>query len=562
MLKRDYAGEGNRYAQDVVDGKIIACGWVKKCCQRYFRDLKNLKKKGWLFNPIEVWSVCDFLERMPHVEGRWESKTIQLLPWQIFILTCVFGFRNKDGTRRFNYVYIEVARKNGKSTFTSGLALYALTMEGEEGPQIINAAPTGKQARIVFNVSAKMVRKVPMLAEAAGLNVFSQSITCDINNGFIQPINSKGSTQDGLNPHWGILDELHAHKDRELFDVIKSAFGARLNPMLWCITTAGYNLNGICFEQRQVIEKILNRIIEDDSIFGIIFSIDGEDDPFDPACWGKANPSLKSSRQLQKMLSDQAKLAKASPASLGVFKTKHLNLWLGSAESWLNVDKWRALKHDLLLDDFEGEDCWIGVDMSDRDDITAKVYVFFREGTPYLFTRFYLPAEQVLDKSEHVGHFYQAWAEQGHLVLTQGDWISRERIKEDLRDDLGRFNVRYIGFDQFSGAQTIAEDLESDVSGVIQIYPKTAKNFTVPAIDLEARVNNGYVRHDGSPVMEWMVSNAVVTRRVDGSLLPKKPSAISRNKIDGIDAALTALAGALVVVPYEATDATPGFYVI
>jgi phage terminase large subunit-like protein len=201
--------------------------------------------------------VCDFIEKLPHVEGHLGDADMTLEPAQIFILSVVFGWRRvNDGLRRFSTVYIEMARKGAKSTLTAGVALYCLCCEGEVGPQIVIGATTGEQAGKVFNPAKKMVERTEDLREAFGSQAFSRSIACKSNGGFIQPINAKGKTQDGWNPHLGILDELHAHKDRALFDVIKSAFGARKNPLLWVITTAGFDTVGVCYEQRTFVTKI------------------------------------------------------------------------------------------------------------------------------------------------------------------------------------------------------------------------------------------------------------------------------------------------------------------
>jgi phage terminase large subunit-like protein len=261
----------------------------------------------------------------------WDTPTIRLEPPQVFILAVIFGWRRRsDGLRRFSSVYIEMARKGAKSTLTAGVALYCLCCEDEPGAQIIVGATTGEQAGKVFNPAKRMVEKTAALREAFGLEAWARSVTCAASGGFIQPINAKGKTQDGWNPHVGILDELHAHPDRSLFDVITSAFGARRNPLRWVITTAGYNTNGVCYEQRTYVAKILEGVVEADHYFGIVFSVDEADDPFDERAWIKANPMLGVTPTLKSMQTEAAD-AKASPAAEGEFKTKRLNLWLNAS---------------------------------------------------------------------------------------------------------------------------------------------------------------------------------------------------------------------------------------
>jgi phage terminase large subunit-like protein len=315
------------------------CEFIRLAAKRFITDLKRAEKRNCPFEFSE-WhadDVCDFIEKLPHVQGTWDSATLTLEPAQMFILVNVFGFRRRsDGRRRFTRAYIEVARKNAKSTLTAGVALYCLTCEGELGPEVIVGATTGAQADKVFKPAKLMVERTSALREAFALKAWARSVTCGDNGGTIQPINSKSSTQDGWNPYVGILDELHAHKDRGLFDVIRSAFGARKQPLMWMITTAGYNVHGVCFEQRSLLVKILNGSVEADHYFGAIFTIDEGDDPLDERVWRKANPLYGSAVDPAEM-QGYAIEAQSSPASMGEFLTKRLNVWLNAASAWLSV---------------------------------------------------------------------------------------------------------------------------------------------------------------------------------------------------------------------------------
>lgn len=559
---RDYVGIAERWARDVDRGKIVACKWVRLACRRHLNDLKRAKAdKAWpyRFDPWHGNDVCDFIEKLPHVEGAWETPEIRLEPPQIFILVAVFGWRRKsDGLRRFSSVYIEMARKGAKSTLTAGVALYCLCCEGEVGPQIIIGATTGEQAKKVFGPAQAMVRKLPALRDAFSVQAWARSITCADNGGFIQPINAKGSTQDGWNPHVGILDELHAHKDRALFDVIKSAFGARQNPLMWIITTAGYNTAGVCYEERTKITKMLEGVFADlDHLFGIIFTIDEGDDPFDPAVWIKANPMLGVTPTTESMRTYAAE-AKASPSSEGEFKTKRLNVWLNAASAWLNMSKWNACADpSLSWDDFDGLECFIGGDLADKDDITALVLAAF-DATGRLLVKpiFYLPEAVLLNATHAEGNDeapYRTWVKQGHIRLTPGDWVDHNEIERQIKEWIERYSVRAIVGDQFAAFQAMASRLNeahaSPDRPIASVLHKNAANVTDPAKDLEARVRSGpaRLRHDGNPVMNWMASNVVVSRRVDGTIIPKKETPMSPNKIDGIDAVVNALAPAIAV---------------
>lgn len=582
---RDYVAIAEKWAKQVVAGKVRACRWTKLACQRHLDDLVRAKKgKAWGFY-FDRWhadDVCDFIEKLPHVEGTWKTKTITLEPPQVFILTTIFGWRrHADGGRRFSYAYIEMARKGAKSTLTAGVCLYCLACEGEVGPHVVIGATTGAQAGKVFEPARKMVEKSPELREAFNIEAWAKSITCQDSGGYIQPINAKGSTQDGHNPHLGVLDELHAHMNRGLFDVIKSAFGARSNPLMWIITTAGFKTTGVCYEQRTYLTKVLEGIFAADHFFGIIFTLDEEvlgpegeviipaDDPYDEKNWIKANPMLGVTPTLAFMRKEAAD-AKASPSSEGNFLTKNLNRWLNAHSAWLNMSRWRACGDaSLTWDDFKGLDCFVGGDLADKDDITALVLgAITDDGQLLLKPKFWLPSA-VLDQPDHADGSgpapYRTWVQQGHLLLTEGDWVDHDEIENVIREWHATYGVRRITGDQFAAFQQMASRLNKDLATpddpLAWVLHKNARNVTDAAKELEARVKSGpaKLRHDANPVMDWMASNTVVSRRTDGTILPKKETQDSPNKIDGIDAAVNAIQPMLALLappekpqsPYE-----------
>jgi phage terminase large subunit-like protein len=555
---RDFAAIAQRYAREAAADTegLKHCRWIRLAAKRHLDDLKR-RDWGYRFDPWHANDVCDFIEKLPHVAGQWDSKTIRLEPAQVFLLTCIFGWRRvADGARRFSTVYIEMARKGAKSTLTAGVALYCLTCEGETGPEIVIGATTGEQAQKVFKPAKLMVERTPDLCSAFHVKPWARSITCDLNGGFIQPINAKGKTQDGWNPHVGILDELHAHKDRALFDVIKSAFGSRKNPLFWIITTAGFDTNGVCYEQRTLVTKMLDGVIEADHLFGAIFTLDEGDDAFDETKWVKANPMLGVTPTLQSMRT-LAIDAKASPSEEGNFKTKRLNIWLNASGAWLNIEQWKSCGDPTLTwDDFAGLDCYIGADLADKDDITAAVLAAIdTQGRLIIKPVFWLP-EAVLKQPDHAqGRSvapYRTWAQQGHLELTPGDWVDHNVVEARLRSWMAAYSVRRLTFDQFAAAQAMASRINDEAGEqVAEVLHKSAAKVTDPAKELEARVKAGphRLRHDGNPVMSWMASNVVVSRRVDGSILPKKETPMSPNKIDGIDAVVNAIAPIAVGLP-------------
>lgn len=572
---RDYAAIALAYAKRAAADKdqVNHCKWVRLAGQRHLDDLKRSKRADWpyRFDPWHANDVCDFIEKLPHVEGKWATPTITLEPPQIFILAMVFGWREKKtGLRRFTDTYIEMARKGAKSTLTAGVVLYCTCCEDEEGPLTLIGATTGAQAQKVFNPARLMVKKTPALQEAFGLIAWARAIECADNGGSIQTINSKSATQDGHNPHCAVLDELHAHKDRGLYDVIHSADGARRNPLYWKITTAGYILDGVCYEQRTFTTKMLEGAIEADHVFGIIFTLDGPkdftpertvgDDPYDERNWPKANPLMPITPSLASMRRLAIK-AKGAPGEEGEFFTKRLNKWMSAASAWLSVPQWNACGDKTLrLRDFAGLDCYIGADLAHKSDLTALTLAALTPADQLLVkTWFFLP-EAVLVRDGQSDRnnvtLYRQWHKQGRLIVTKGDWVDQKRVERLIRRIHSVLRVRGVTFDHFAAAEEMASRLNADLDdgdGFATILPKNAKNVTDPAKNLEARVTGGphLLRHDDNPVMTWCVGNAVVTRAVNGSILPKKETPMSMNKIDGVDSTVHAIAP-MMLPPIEA----------
>lgn len=562
---RDYAAVALAYAKAAVADKKQRkyCKFVRQAAQRHLDDLKRSRRRDYPYR-YDEWhanDVCDFIEKLPHVEGQWETPNLSLEPVQVFILATVFGWRDKaTGLRRFTDVYIEMARKGAKSTLTAGVVLYCACCENEPGPLILIGATTGAQALKVFKPARIMAMRSPALQEAFGLQVWAKSITIADNAGEIQTINSKGSTQDGHNPHVAVLDELHAHKDRALFDVIHSADGSRRNPLYWKITTAGFDLHGVCYEQRSYAAKVLEKSLAAEHFFAIIFTLDEAkdfkperktgDDPYDEANWIKANPLMPVTPSLAAMRR-QATGAKGAPGSEGEFFTKRLNKWMGAASAWLNVSKWIACSDPTLtLDDFRGLDCYIGADLSNVDDLSAVVLsAMDADGRLLVKCWFYCPEARLLREdasTKQATEMYRQWAKGGRLVTTEGDFIDHRVIEAQIRDLKEHLAVHKATFDQWNSGLAMAsrlnEDFDDGGEPFAEQMSKNANNFTDPAKDIEARVKAGAkrLRHDGNPVMTWMIGNAVVDRRINGSLLPKKETPNSQNKIDGVDAMINA----------------------
>lgn len=539
---RDYVGEARRYVDDVLTGRIVASKWVRLACERQRRDLARAADGTWLYvwDSAKAIEACQFLERLPHVEGKWATPTIRLEPWQCFVVSTLFGWRHRAdlARRRFSTMYLETGRKSAKSTIAAGLTLFHVVHEQEPGASVVFGATTGSQARICFEIAARMVRRAEWLRDA-GLRAFANAITLEDTGATMKPVNAKASSLDGLNPSCIVLDESHA-QDFELHDVLKSSQGARPNPLLLCPTTAGYDLLSVGYALRQTLEKVLEQIFDADHFFGAIYSLDEGDAWNDSAVWVKANPSIgitPTREWVAKYCTD----AEQTPSLRGEFETKVCSRWLQSASTWLSMTAWdKCADPALQLSQFEKQRCWIGCDLASRDDLAAVAYLFERDGMLIVFVTCYLPELVVAERARAVPAYLQ-WVDRQLLVLTDGDLTDHGRIEQDLRAAAKRFDVQDICFDQYGSVQ-----ISGSLAGAglpARVEAKSAKTFTGPSQELEVRITRGRFRHDGNSLLKWAASNACVTRRTDDSLLPKKATAESPNKIDPLDATLLAIGG-------------------
>lgn len=532
---------GLAYAQEVVDGKIETCKWVKLACKRQLDDMDRWRGGNgpYRFDPHRAGKVCRFIERLPHIKGPKGGERIQLEPWQCFILTAIFGWvRTDTGHRRFRRVYLEMPRGQGKSALSSGVGLYMLSADGEEGAEVYSAATNREQARIVFRDAQQMMRKAADLRATTKVDVLANTIVIPTKAAKFEALSADAHSLDGLNIHCAIIDELHAHKTREVYDVIETGTGKRPQSLLWCITTAGTDRSGICYEVRTYLTKVLEGVAEDDSQFGIIYTIDDEADWQEPDAWRRANPNWGVS-VMPEVIGQLATKAMQMPSAQNNFKTKHLCVWCNADSAWLPMEAWNACADPSLdLEDFAGEECIVALDLATKTDICAKAYLFRRmEGKVphyYLFGRYYLP-EAALNDGRNAS--YSGWEVMGRLVSTQGDVTDFGLIEAEVLEDASRFKVREIAYDPWQSAD-IAQRLQANGANMVE-YRATVQNFSAPMKELAALVLQRRLHHDGCPALAWMVSNTVCHLDAKDNIYPRKER--PENKIDGVVAAIMGL---------------------
>ena len=553
MKKPDYVAIAKEYMRGVLDGSVPACSFVKQAVQRQLNDLRRWGPEGgdYYFDEKEASRPCWFIENLTHTKGELAGRAIHLEPWQCFLLTTLFGWKAKAGNRRFRSAYVEVGRGNGKSTLLSGIGLFCLCADHEPGAEVYSFATTREQAKIVFGDAQTMARGNRALQEAYGLEVTAHALYVPATNSTFQAKSAEGSTWDGLNTHLAIIDELHAHKKRDVFDVVETSLGKRRNSLMVSITTAGVDRTGICYEQRTLVTKILSGSLQDESYFGIIYTLDPDDDWKSDEALAKANPNWGVSVRPEVIRALQAK-AIATPSAENNFKTKHLDVWCNADVGWMDMKAWDACADESLDEsDFDGEPCWLGLDLASTSDMTAKVKIFQRkiDGSShyYLFGDYWLPRTAI---ERGVNSQYQGWEYLGYLHVCEGPVTDFAEIRDSILEDCGRYSVQSVAYDPFQAVQ-LSKELSDD--GVPMVLCKqTVANLSDPMKQFQALVLDHRLHFNGDPVLTWMVSNVVCHVDVKENIYPRKDA--PENKIDGVVAGIMALSRALLNDEHRAMD--------
>lgn len=540
-----------KYARDVVAGRILACSLVKAACTRHLNDVKASKAKSYpfRFDRDLAERACKFIQLLPHTKGEWArgNQRIELEPWQLFLFSAVFGWvRKKDKTRRFREVYVEVPRKNGKSIIAAGAGLYAFCADGEYGAEVYCGATSEKQAWEVFRPALKMARRLPNLRKRFGIVPWAKKLERADGSVFEPVIGDPG---DGSSPSMAIVDEYHEHPDARLYDTMQTGMGSRSQPLMWVITTAGYDIAGPCHEMRDRVAEMLEGVTQDDELFGIVYTIDKDDDWTSVEALRKANPNIGVSVNTDYLLSQQAR-AMARARYANQFKTKHLNVWVTSREGFFNMEQWAACEdRSLTADQFRGEDCILAFDLARKLDMNSMARLFVRviDGKAHYYSvgpRFWVPEDTAFDGDDRrTADRFQGWITSGHLDATDGSEVDYREILECAKEVNLETPALESPIDPH-GAANLSHQLDDE--GLTPIT--TVQNYTNmsdPMKELEAAIVSGRFHHDGHPIMTWCVGN-VVGKHLPGNddvVRPIKQG--DHNKIDGAVALIMAIGRAM-----------------
>lgn len=572
---KDYAAIATQYARDVVEGRIVACKWVMLACQRHLADLQR-DAEGWRYtwNP-ELRSAdetdaegrvlrqgkpyrpgdraCFFIELLPHIKGEWAAKRelIKLEPSQVFVVASIFGWVDRaTGKRRFRVADLFVPRKNAKSTLAAGIGLYGLTADFEFGAEIYSGATSEDQAGEVFKPAKLMARSSPDLLERFGVVVRESNISVPDTNSKFEPV--IGKPGDGASPHIAIVDEYHEHPTEDLYDTMRTGMGARKQPLMLIITTAGVDVSGPCYAHQTNLQDILEGKIEDEQRFGIIYTIDEGDDWTTEAALIKANPNYGVSVDPEFLLMQQRDAIR-DPRKQAIFQTKHLNMWVASANPWITLNLWKdCADPDLKIEHLAGENMHVSLDLANTTDIASRCDIFQRqiEGETHYFAfwKHYLPEETILGpENKH----YQGWHRQGLLIATPGSMIDQKQIEDDIDADAEQYRISEIDLDAW-GSPGISASLDNKGYTVVRI-PQNVQHLSAPMKFIDGLVRSKRLHHNGDPIAAWAISNVEVKPDRNDNWFPRKGGSRAR-KIDPAVALIIGMSRAMVSQPEGSID--------
>jgi phage terminase large subunit-like protein len=556
-----HAYTAQKYIGDVLSGRQVVCKYVVLAVERHLNDLKRAESGDpefpYYFDEGQAKRIIDFKHQLRHTQGEWANPRkhdtrIRLEPWQQFKDWVLFGWRRQGGYRRFTKAYIEVARKNGKTTDAAATANYCFLMDRphEMGPEVYCVATKRDQAKKAWDEAERQIQREPFLRELVRTYKQTSTIVIPGTAAQFKPLGKDSHTEDALNPHFALVDEYHAHRDNSMIEVMESALGAREQPLVYIITTAGFNKNSACYqEERSLAVQVLERSIEPvpENYFCLIYTLDEEDDWADPSVWIKANPNLGISVRWE-YLEERIQLALLSPSKQNKVITKNLNIWTQSETRWIKDEVWKSCGFSVVEETLTGCQCYAGMDLSASQDITAVVYCFppeKKKGIYRFVYRFFIPGDNIVDRERRDKVPYSYWIEKGYIIPTPGDVVDYDFIEDQILIDSEKFKIQEIAYDPWK-AQEVVNHLQEVGFPMVEIFQRYS-GMAPPTDTFEKKVLAKEIAHGDNPVMKWMVSCTEVKSDRQGNIMPMKPQRDRTGKrIDGVVASIMALYRAVI----------------
>lgn len=538
MIKLD--SKYTSYSSKVLNGEIVACKYIKLACKRY---LDFLERDDIEFIPEKADKVINFCQKLKHFTGRFNGKPFILEEWQKFIIYNVYGFYYKNTNERvIKNVYIEVARKNGKTFFASALCLYALIADGENNSEVELIANSKKQAQICFDMCSNIIQKLDVKHKY--FKSYRDKIKFDKTKSFLQVLSSDSGNNDGWNSYFYCADEVHAYPDSRMFDVMKSSQAMRDNPIALAITTAGFNLFSFCYGMRQTNIEILYGAKQDDSQFTAIYTLDDEDNWQDESNWIKANPNLGVTVKEQ-YLKEQIQQAKNNTALEISVRTKNFNQWLATSNIWISNDILLKSSKKIDLSKYSKYNCYIGVDLAAVSDLTA-VSVMIPTEEKFIFkTKYYLPQSALVDNSN--AELYKKWQREGYLTITNGNVTDYDVITNDIMKFGEVIPIQSIAYDQWNSTSWAIKMTE--LGQPLEPFSQAIGNFNRPTKELERLIKSDKIVIDDNEITRFCFSNVVLKYDWNDNAKPTKEE--NQQKIDGVISMIEALGIYLTKLHYD-----------
>lgn len=532
-----------RYCQGVTEGSIIVGDHVKKAVNRF---LDMLEDERFEFRVNAVERVIAFFSILKHFKGKHSGKPFLLEDWQAFIIAGIYGLYYKDsGERVITSVYIEMARKQGKTAFASGLCLYHEIADGEAGAEVYLAANSRDQAKIAFKFASQFAKKMDPKSQI--LKIYRDYIDLELNASTLKVLAADSSKLDGPDPSMYLLDEYHAAKDSSLKDVLQSGQGTRENPMSIVITTAGFDKLGPCYQYRAMCVDILNGIKKDERLFAIIYSLDEDDDWKDERVWIKSNPNLNVTVKSSYIKSQITKAINSPIDEVGV-RTKTINQWCDSMEVWIPDDHIIRSMEDVDLSLFgKDTECYAGVDLSSTSDLTALTLMFLYNSKYYFKTFYYLPKEALSTKKYK--SLYSDWQRNGYLIETPGNVVDYDYILNDIMKLDQKLYILKIGYDSWNATQFVINATNAGLP--MEPVSQSIGNFNRPTKELERIIMSGNAVIDKNPITRFCFKNVTMKFDSSGNAKPNKEN--NDKKIDGVISKIEALGVYLLTPKYSNT---------
>ena len=538
---KNSSDETTEYAEKVVSGEILTSRFVRLACERHLRDLE----KDWKyhFDPASADKFFRFCRFLKHYKGESAGKSFELEAWQKFIFGNIYGWLDEDDNWRFKTAYIEIPRKNGKTTMASAGALYDAAFIDRTGAEVYCVATKEDQAKLLFNDCIAYITQSDEIGSIFS-NLIGRSILYvddTARTSFIKPLGSDSKRLDGLNPLSVYCDELHAWKKRDLWDVMEDAFGARKQYHMIAITTAGHDREGICFEERNHLIRVLEQQIDAEDKFGVIHTVD-EDDHSEwkqERVWRIANPNLGIGKEIEYMKTQAQKVAQV-PSKLNTFLNKQLNIWTDVEQAWIQIETWNQCKAEITEEDLIGKICFGGMDLARVNDLSACGYFFPNQDgleAPVLLVDFFVPDYDIRAREERDGVPFRLWAENHSMTLTNGKTTDWDFIKESILKRNGQFAIEAFGYDRHFAGELVSSLEKENVE--MTPFGMGFVSMASPTAEFERLIVGNHIRHIGCPILSWNISNTIVTKDAAGNLKPDKARSIDR--IDGVVAAIIAL---------------------